>query len=551
MIQLIDGDREMKKVGSNVARIVSVLNLGLIAVAMLLQLQANKAWAEDGAPVARTTGGQLRGVVKPGGGAQFLGIPYAQPPVGELRWHEPLPAKPWAGVRDASAFGAPCAQPVLGAWNRHDAETSQEDCLYLNVVTPVWPAKGKLPVMFWLHGGANEGGTASTTFYNDGTLASHGVVVVSVNYRLGIFGFLAHPGLTRESAHHGSGNYGLMDQILALRWVIDNIDKFGGDPANITVFGQSAGAIDTGLLMTSAAKDLFQKAIEQSGASFSAAVPLITDAEQAGVTAGTNLGAPAGDGAIPFLRKIPAQELINRWMALKPRPRFGPDVDGWVISRFPALVFATGQESAIPLMFGTTNHEFGALETGMPASADGLRRVISNLSGSFAPQVLAAYGLADGGSGTNDAFYGTAEDQWAADLIFRCPATTQGEWHNAAHHPTYEYEFDHAIPGQESKGAVHSSDLPFVFGSFPRTGNLAGNSGDLDYKISDLMETYWTNFAKTGDPNSSGLPNWPQFGESKAFIQFKQDGHVVNAAGLRATQCNAHRLVLAERMKNP
>jgi para-nitrobenzyl esterase len=539
----------MKKVSSSKARIASALNVASIAVAMLLQWQATTALAEDGAPTAQTQPGQLRGIAKPGGGAQFLGIPYGQPPVGDLRWHEPLPAKPWAGVRDANAFGSPCAQPVLGAWNRHDAETGQEDCLYLNVVTPVWPAKGKLPVMFWLHGGANEGGTASSSLYNDGTLAGHGVVIVSVNYRLGIFGFFAHPGLTRESAHHGSGNYGLMDQILALHWVIDNIDKFGGDPANITVFGQSAGAIDTGLLMTSNAKDLFQKAIEQSGASFSAAVPPLADAEQAGVIAGTNLGAPAGDGAIPFLRQIPAQELINKWMALKPRPRFGPDVDGWVISRLPALVFTSGQESAIPLMFGTTNHEFGASDTGMPASADGLRRVISNLSGSFAPQVLAAYGLADGGSGTIDAFYGTAEDQWPADLIFRCPATTQAEWHTAAHHPTYEYEFDHAIPGQESQGAVHSSDLPYVFGFFPKSGNIAGNFAGVDSKLADLMETYWTNFAKAGDPNSSGMPNWPQFGESQAFIQFTQDGRVVSAAKLRATQCDAYRLVLAERKK--
>jgi para-nitrobenzyl esterase len=539
----------MNRVGSYTARMVSVLNLGLVVFVVLLQLQTTAVWAQEGAPMAQTKAGQLRGVVKQGGGAEFLGIPYAQPPVGELRWHEPLPAKPWAGVRDANAYGSPCAQPVLGGWNRHDAETSAEDCLYLNVVAPVWPAKGKLPVMLWLHGGANEGDTASTSFYNDGPLASHGVVVVSVNYRLGIFGFFAHPGLTRESAHHSSGNYGLMDQILALRWVIDNIDKFGGDPANITVFGQSAGAIDTGLLMTSSAKGLFQKAIEQSGASFSAVVSALADAEQAGVTAGTNLGAPAGDGALPFLRQIPARELIDKWMVLKPRPRFGPDVDGWVISRLPAVVFASGQESAIPLMFGTTTREFGASDTGMPATADGLRRVILNLAGGSAPQVLAAYGLEDGRNGANDAFYGTVEDQWPADLIFRCPATTQAQWHNAARHPTYEYEFDHAIPGQEAQGAVHSSDLPYVFGSFPKTGNLAGNAGVIDYKISDLIETYWTNFAKTGDPNSSGVPNWPQFGESQAFIQFTQDGKVVNAAGLRATQCNAYRLALAERMK--
>src|ERR1700722_15149868 len=210
---------------------VSPLALLLLAIACFSPASTRAAQTEkqpDGFLV-RTSSGPLRGVARPDAGAEFLGIPYAQPPVGDLRWHEPLPVKSWTGVRTAGSFGAPCAQPVMGDWNRHDAETSQEDCLFLNVMTPVWPAKQPLPVMLWIHGGANEGGSASGALYKDGTLIRHGVLLVTLNYRLGIFGFFAHPALSAESTHQGSGNYGLMDQILALRWVRTNISRFGGD----------------------------------------------------------------------------------------------------------------------------------------------------------------------------------------------------------------------------------------------------------------------------------------------------------------------------------
>jgi para-nitrobenzyl esterase len=500
----------------------------------------------NGALIVHTAAGQIRGAARSGGGAEFLGIPYGQPPVGSLRWHEPLPAKAWEGVRDAVKFSAPCAQPVLGDWNHHDADISQEDCLYLNVITPAWPAKGKLPVMFWIHGGANMGGTAMSDLYNRGTLASHGVVLVAVNYRLGVFGFLAHPALTQESAHHASGNYGLADQVIALHWVIDNIAKFGGDPENITVFGQSAGAQDTGILMASSAKDLFQKAIAESGTSFSPRLPRLAEAESQGVEFAANLKAPAGDGAIAFLRQISAKDLLQKIADLPPaqRPPLGPDVDGWVVPRSPTMIFATGQEAGIPLMFGTTTREFGS-----EATADQLRARMDELAGTRAAEGLAVYGLANGGLGTTDSKYGTAADQMAADAGFRCPATTQGGWHSAAHHPTFEYEFAHAIPGQETQGAVHSSDLPYVFGFFPKEGNISGAFGDVDTKLADLMQIYWTNFAKTGNPNDGKAPNWPEFDGTQAYLVFGQDGHVATAAALRKPQCDFYREVLADRIK--
>jgi para-nitrobenzyl esterase len=545
------GDRVIQDSNRSSAFPVSPLALLLLAVACFSQASTCAAQSEkqpDGFLV-RTTSGPLLGVARPDGGAEFLGIPYAQPPVGELRWHEPVPVKPWSRVRAANSFGAPCAQPLMADWNRHDAEAGMEDCLFLNVVTPVWPASQRLPVMLWLHGGGNEGGSASNAFYNGGTLVNHGVLLVTVNYRLGIFGFFAHPALSAESAHHGSGNYGLMDQILAMRWVRDNIANFGGDPNNITVFGESAGAIDTGLLMTSGlSKDLFQRAIAESGASFGHALLPLSVAENAGEAFVANLKLPAGAEGLKQLRQLTAQQLLASKSSQSPYSHFGVDIDGWVIARQPASVFAAGEEAAIPLLFGTTSRELGAASWRMPTAQDALRKNIADFYGGLAPQALAAYGLAEGAQANDDPLYGAAADQWAADLIIRCPATAQGGYHSVAHHPTYEYEFAHAIPGQEAQGAIHGAELLYVFGYFPRWGNITGNFTDVDLQLSGLMESYWTNFAKTGNPNSAGLPYWPQFGVERTFIRFQQDGKVVPMTSLRDGPCGVYRISLTSKI---
>jgi para-nitrobenzyl esterase len=339
-----------------------------------------------------------------------------------------------------------------------------------------------------------------------------------------------------------------MDQILALRWVRDNIANFGGDPNNITIFGNSAGAIDTGLLMTSSlSKDLFQRAIAESGTSFGHALAPLAAAEKAGEAFAANLKVATGEEGLKQLRQLTAQQLLAFKSSQSPYSHFGPDIDGWVIARQPASVFAAGEEAAIPLLFGTTTRELGAAAWHLPTAQDALRKTIADYFGGLAPRALAAYGLAEGAQAGDDPLYGSPADQWAADLIIRCPATAQGGWHSAARHPTYEYELAHAIPGQEAQGAVHGADLPYVFGYFPHGGNIAGSFADVDIQLAALMESYWTNFARTGNPNSAGLPDWPQFGAERKFIRFQQDGKVVPLASLRDGPCGVYRASLAAR----
>jgi len=523
----------------------SYFELFRIAVVVVLFASCLLSASDDSLVVA-TFAGQLRGVARPAGGAQFLGIPFAQPPVGKLRWHEPVDLEPWTGVRDASKFGSPCAQSVLGDWNKQDAQTSKEDCLFLNVTTPVWPPKTKLPVMVWLHGGANAGGTGAGSLYNSGTLVQHGVVLVTVNYRLGVFGFFAHPGLTSESEHKSSGNYGLMDQIAALQWVKKNVAKFGGDPDNITVFGQSAGAQDTSLLMTSPlSKSLFQRAIVQSGSAFMSPLPPLAAAEKAGEALAGKLKAPAGKDAVDYLRGLSVSELLDAASKQDPNtpPMLGPILDGSVLPENPTNIFAQGREAQIPLLIGTTNREFS-----FDGPPDALRKFVEQFAGDLAPRAMELYGLANGGTGQADPLYGSVGNQWLADQIFRCPVTTQAISHNPAKNAVYEYQLEHAIPGQEKDGAVHSADLPYVFGFYPKTGNIAGPFGEVDFKIADWVEIYWTNFARAGDPNGSSVPKWPEFSHSQNFISITQDGQVVpHSGGLRPQQCELFRKILEDR----
>lgn len=508
--------------------------------------QSAAAPSQTGPLVVRTTAGLIRGIARSNDGAQFLGIPYAEPPLGPLRWHAPVPKKSWSGIRDANAFSSGCMQPLLGgAWNRYDVAHSNEDCLYLNVVTPAWPAAKPLPVIFWIHGGANIGGSGSGDLYNAGTLTAHGVLLVTINYRLGIFGYLAHPALTSESPHYASGNYGIMDQILALHWVHDNIARFGGDPNNVTIAGQSDGAKDAGILMTSPlARGLFQKAIAESGTALYPPLTSLDQAEQAGQQFAASFPALTYQNPIDYLRKVSAEDVIAKAAVLQwGQAPVSPIVDGWVVPRSPEAVFKAGREAPVPLLLGVTSWEFGSNEP-----VDQLRKSIEEYAGKFVPQSLALYGIANGGQGVNDPLYGPAGVQWNADVEFHCPVSTEALWHAAAHQTVFEYEFDRAIPGHEAEGALHAGELDYVFGYFP----TAGNFGPIDTHLAELVEDYFTNFAKTGDPNGPGIPHWPELDSAHDYLDFTEDGHAVASTGpLRAPQCDLYREILAVHMKHP
>jgi para-nitrobenzyl esterase len=300
-------------------------------------------------------------------------------------------------------------------------------------------------------------------------------------------------------------------------------------------------------MMTSLARELPQKAIVESGTPLHTLLSSRTPAEQAGAEFAAAMKAPAGEDAVKFLRRMPAEDLLKAVNAqdAQHHPTTHPIIDGWVIPRSPAEVFASGQESAIPMIIGSN-----AIESGSTATTDELRTTIQKEAGDFAPQALALYGLANGGQGTADPLYGSAGDQWVADTRYRCAATTEAAWHSAAHHPTYAYEFQRVSPG-EAKGATHSAELPYVFGYYPKSGQFeaAAKFVDADFRLAGEMESYWTNFAKTGNPNSEGLPHWPGFEQGQAFIEFMQDGGIANEAGLRIPQCNLYREVLMKRMK--
>ncbi len=420
-----------------------------------------------------------------------------------------MPVAAWEGVRDAAVSGPPAVQPALG-WNDKAAAASREDCLYLDVWTPTGASPARNPVMVWIHGGANVAGAGGFDPLYDGTaLIGHGVVLVVIEYRLGVFGFLAHPELTRESPHHASGNYAILDQIAALQWVRANVAAFGGDPGNVTVFGQSAGSIDvTALMATPLSRGLFQRAIGESGSITRGKVQTLEKAERAGALAAARLGAP-DQGALRFMRALPPGKVLEAGQAIS-----SFSTDGWVFPESPLRTWSAGRENPVPLIIGSNTVEFPA--TGSP---DDMRREIRDTFGDLAPRALALYGLS---AGDRPAFvnpsYGSVADQWGSDL-FRCPAVVHGQWHSLAGNPTWEYEFNRAIPPRLR--VAHSSDLPYVFGNLYATGSQGGAFTDEDRALSSIIQGYWTNFARSGDPNGPGLPAWPRYdGKRRWYIEF-------------------------------
>ena len=471
--------------------------------------------------------GSLQGLALNGGGVVFNGIPYAAPPVGALRWQEPGPVKGWTGVRDATRISHACMQPNQ-MWNAAPAANSSEDCLYINVWTPRPDSSAHLPVMVWIHGGGFTGGAGNESLFNGESFVARGVVLVTLNYRLGLFGFYSHPALTSSSRSRASGNYGLLDQNAALHWVRENIAQFGGDPGAITVFGQSAGGGSViALLASPLTRGIVRSAIVESGAMLRRE-PMTS--RKVAEEWGTRF---AGQNTLAQLRAVPAEELLNRWDAFARSDRAiqaGPIIDGYVLTDDPGAVFARHAEPAIPLIIGNNSREgFGT----MPDA--GVAGAVKAFYGADASAVLAEYAAPD-------VVLGSPGAQWLTDTTFRCGAVITAARHDAGGAPVYAYQFEQPLPGREAQGAAHSYELPFVFGNLSKNGVLGGAFSAPDHALSDLMVTYWTQFAKTGDPNGAGVPKWPRFdAHARAFVHFATmyDGNVKQDRGLRQNACRA------------
>jgi para-nitrobenzyl esterase len=501
------------------------------------------------AQTVSVTGGQVHGALLEGGGAVFRGIPYAAPPVGDLRWREPAPVRHWAGVREATAFSAQCAQAQISI---PPTLASSEDCLYLNVWTPEWPNGSRKPVMVWIHGGGNVGGTASDPIFDSDSLTRHGVVLVTLNYRVGPFGFFSHPALTRESPRHTSGNQGILDQIAALKWVQQNIARFGGDPDNVTVFGESAAGFDIGLLMTSPlSKDLFKRAIEQSGPVTVSETILgkpdtLAQAEKRGETSAIRWKLSAGASA-KELRKLSTQDIL---IAEPNYFRSGPDykaatmvesfpagglvIDGYVARESPRESFAAGHQHPLALLLGSNFRDW---VPGTRPPAD-LAAAIDDIFGPLGARARALY------IGERDALYGTPAQQLVTDAGFRCGSVGQLIWHASAGNTAYQFEFAHPTTGRESAGNNHAAEVSYVFGTINKKlfaiPGPAPTPGPVDAQVSDMMQRYWTNFAKTGDPNGPELPVWPKFTpDMHSYIQFTSAGPVAKE-GLRRPYCDLY-----------
>ena len=418
----------------------------------------------------------------------FQGIPYAAPPVGDRRWRAPAPVLSWQGTRDATRFGAACMQPSgrKEAWAQ--VGPTSEDCLFLNIWQPAKP--GKYPVMVFLHGGGFTYGSAGVPLYDGAALARRGVVVVTLNYRLGVLGFFAHPALTREAPGSALGNYGIMDQIAALRWVRKNIAAFQGDARNVTAFGESAGAGTVQLLMGApAAEGLFDKAISQSGAGGSV-LPSFAKVEAVGKTLSDAAG--LGDVTAAQLRGLPADKLLLRSF---------PFIDGKVVVASPGTAFLRKREMKIPLIIGANSNE----STLSSNNADGVKLALGTAVSDFETRYVAAR---PGKSAD------AAKTDLAEDVLSILPSVSIGAMHAAAGGRAYSYYFDQVPASQRagSAGAGHGDELQYLFGN-PYDGAVWD---DADRAVSRAIGNYWVQFARTGDPNAKGTVAWPRIDEATA-----------------------------------
>jgi para-nitrobenzyl esterase len=475
------------------------------------------------APVVEAPAGALRGEALDGVNA-FRGIPYAEPPVKNLRWRAPVPAKRWQGVRDATRFGASCHQPPSRPGSLYapaEMPVMSEDCLFLNV----WAPEGAqaAPVFFWIHGGALSGGTSSDPMYDGAALARQGLVVVSINYRLGVLGYLAHPQLSGESPDGVSGNYGLLDQIEALRWVRDNIAAFGGDPGNVTIAGESAGALSVMYLMAAPpARGLFHKAIAQSAYMISMpALREIVHGTPSAEETGLDLGRKLEIRGLPRLRAADPQELTVK-AAMAGYMPLG-NVDGKILPAQLVEVFDRGEQASVPLLAGFNEGEIRSLRFLLPpppADAASYEATIRAAYRELADAMLERYPSNDLDAAmlatTRDALYG-----WTAERLVRSQ-TTLG-------HPSFLYFWNHGYPAADDAGlhAFHASEIPYALGTRDATPPYWPAIPDTEQEraLGDALIGYWASFARDGRPVAPGAPDWPAYGTERAYMGF-EDGPV-------------------------
>jgi para-nitrobenzyl esterase len=484
--------------------------------------------------------GILEGKLEVSGIRSFKGIPFAQPPLGELRWKPPQPPRNWEGVRKADKFGPRAMQRNIFGDMNFRSDGMSEDCLYLNVWTPAKSSQAKLPVLVYYFGGGFVAGDGSEGRYDGESMATKGIVSVTVNYRLGVFGFFAHPELTKESPHHASGNYALLDQQAALQWVQQNIAAFGGDPQRVTIAGESAGSISVSAQMASPlSQGLIAGAIGESGSIIGAlsALPL-AEAEQSGLKFAAGLG--QGDApSLAALRALSAEQLLEA--TGKPGvPWFRPAVDGYFFPKDPPAIFAAGEQAHVPLLAGSNSEEMssGAVLGREKPTVENYRKALERLYPGKGDEVFKLYPAA-----TENEVLDVAQDL-AGDRFI---SYSTWKWIDLAtksgRRPTYYYLYAHprppmraemgnAVPGlaggvvrnsqpapnarPQSRGAVHSAEIEYALGNLGYNQVFAWTPDD--HQVSKVMQEYFANFIKTGDPNGPGLPQWPQFDRGQRLI---------------------------------
>jgi para-nitrobenzyl esterase len=530
-------------------------------IAAEAELARMKALPAFGADRVKTANGIVESTVPPKDGVRsFKGLPFAAPPVGDLRWREPQPVKNWTGVRSADTFGPSCMQrlsPGADYWLRGDGMS--EDCLYLNVWTPARSRNEKLPVLVYIFGGGFQNGDGSEPRYDGESMARQGIVAVSVNYRTNIFGFFVHPELTRESPHHASGNYGLLDQVAALRWVQKNIAAFGGDPKRVTIAGESAGSISVSALMASPlSRNVIAGAICESGAAIASLPPQpLAEAEKNGVKYATAAGADSLDA----LRRMTSQQLYDA-TAKAQGVRFSTAMDGYFLAKTLTEIALAGQQAKVPLLAGSNTEEQGtrSVLAGGEATPETLAAAIRKFYGEKADPVLKAYTAT-----TTDEVFEAATHLASARFI------SYGTWKWTELHmktggkPVYRYLYARVRPAylgmpgqppptapaagrsgepigrgadqpgrgadaaagrgaqqpQAPRGAVHSAEIQYAMGNLDLDTRYAWEPAD--YEVSKTMQAYFVNFIKTGNPNGPGLPNWPAYRPDTNYQRMRID----------------------------